>query len=130
MAEAREEFEAFRIPMLIIPATISNNVPGTDLSLGADTALNVITEVKCMALSYMFRDYSRLFCTAREAFCNRVGVLEKKENEGRVHVLDGTSDAVISRCYFVKYGKRVRAARAARLFYLILSIIFVQVVIV
>ncbi|XP_067047456.1 ATP-dependent 6-phosphofructokinase, muscle type-like isoform X1 [Acropora muricata] len=45
LAEAREEFEAFRIPMLIIPATISNNVPGTDLSLGADTALNVITEM-------------------------------------------------------------------------------------
>ena len=36
--------------MLIIPATISNNVPGTDLSLGADTALNVITEVSCVNL--------------------------------------------------------------------------------
>ena len=45
LAEARDKFSAFRIPMVIIPATISNNVPGTDLSLGADTALNVITEV-------------------------------------------------------------------------------------
>lgn len=45
LAEARERFAAFRIPMLIIPATISNNVPGTDLSLGTDTALNVITEM-------------------------------------------------------------------------------------
>ncbi|XP_068736354.1 ATP-dependent 6-phosphofructokinase, muscle type-like isoform X1 [Montipora capricornis] len=45
LAEAREQFPAFRIPMLIIPATISNNVPGTDLSLGTDTALNVITEM-------------------------------------------------------------------------------------
>lgn len=44
LAEAREKFSAFRIPMVIIPATISNNVPGTDLSLGVDTALNVITE--------------------------------------------------------------------------------------
>ncbi|KAL9963303.1 hypothetical protein ACROYT_G032490 [Oculina patagonica] len=44
LAEARDEFSAFRIPMVIIPATISNNVPGTDLSLGTDTALNVITE--------------------------------------------------------------------------------------
>lgn len=48
LAEAREKFSAFRIPMVIIPATISNNVPGTDLSLGVDTALNVITEVSLL----------------------------------------------------------------------------------
>lgn len=30
----------------MLPATISNNVPGTDLSLGADTALNAIVEVR------------------------------------------------------------------------------------
>ncbi|XP_073250826.1 ATP-dependent 6-phosphofructokinase, muscle type-like [Porites lutea] len=45
LAEARDQFPEFRIPMVIIPATISNNVPGTDLSLGTDTALNVITEM-------------------------------------------------------------------------------------
>ena len=77
----------------------------------------------------MFCDYSRLFCTVREAFCNLVGVEEKKENEGRVRVLVRTSNAVISRCYFAEYGKTVRATRAARLFFLILPIIFVQVVI-
>ena len=38
--------------MVIIPATISNNVPGTDLSLGADTALNVITEVSSIYSSF------------------------------------------------------------------------------
>lgn len=32
--------------MCMLPATISNNVPGTDLSLGADTALNAIVEVR------------------------------------------------------------------------------------
>lgn len=32
--------------MAIVPSTISNNVPGTDFTLGADTALNEITEVK------------------------------------------------------------------------------------
>lgn len=37
--------------MVIIPATISNNVPGTDLSLGVDTALNVITEVSLLLYS-------------------------------------------------------------------------------
>ncbi|CAL9697670.1 unnamed protein product [Knipowitschia caucasica] len=42
--DARGQFEEFCIPMCILPATISNNVPGTDLSIGADTALNAIVE--------------------------------------------------------------------------------------
>ncbi|XP_059182869.1 ATP-dependent 6-phosphofructokinase, platelet type isoform X4 [Centropristis striata] len=42
--EARATFEEFCIPMCMLPATISNNVPGTDLSIGADTALNAIVE--------------------------------------------------------------------------------------
>ncbi|XP_065296340.1 ATP-dependent 6-phosphofructokinase isoform X3 [Dermacentor albipictus] len=44
-AEARERYPELRIPMCVIPATISNNVPGTEFSLGADTALNEITEI-------------------------------------------------------------------------------------
>ena len=42
--EGRKVYPAFCIPTVLIPATISNNVPGTELSLGADTALNVIIE--------------------------------------------------------------------------------------
>uniref|UniRef100_A0AAY5KNE5 6-phosphofructokinase type C n=1 Tax=Esox lucius TaxID=8010 RepID=A0AAY5KNE5_ESOLU len=42
--EARSVYEEFCIPMCMLPATISNNVPGTDLSIGADTALNAIVE--------------------------------------------------------------------------------------
>ncbi|XP_013768249.1 ATP-dependent 6-phosphofructokinase, platelet type isoform X5 [Pundamilia nyererei] len=42
--EARANYEEFCIPMCMLPATISNNVPGTDLSIGADTALNAIVE--------------------------------------------------------------------------------------
>ncbi|XP_034088215.1 ATP-dependent 6-phosphofructokinase, liver type [Gymnodraco acuticeps] len=38
--EARGLFDELCIPMCVIPATISNNVPGTDFSLGADTAVN------------------------------------------------------------------------------------------
>ena len=45
MAEQRDTFKEFRIPMVVLPATISNNVPGTDFSIGADTALNEITEI-------------------------------------------------------------------------------------
>ncbi|VDD80631.1 unnamed protein product [Mesocestoides corti] len=43
LVEGRSQFKELCIPMLMIPATISNNVPGTDFSLGADTALNEIT---------------------------------------------------------------------------------------
>ncbi|KAL3887669.1 hypothetical protein ACJMK2_000235 [Sinanodonta woodiana] len=45
MTEARSKYEAFCIPIVVIPCTISNNVPGTDFSLGADTALNEITDI-------------------------------------------------------------------------------------
>ncbi|XP_022091209.1 ATP-dependent 6-phosphofructokinase-like isoform X2 [Acanthaster planci] len=44
MSEARDKYPAFCIPMVLIPATVSNNVPGADFSLGCDTALNNITE--------------------------------------------------------------------------------------
>jgi 6-phosphofructokinase 1 len=42
LSNARDKYEAFRIPMVVIPATISNNLPGTSLSLGSDTAANEI----------------------------------------------------------------------------------------
>ncbi|KAM3608218.1 uncharacterized protein V6R79_021273 [Siganus canaliculatus] len=42
--EARSRYEELCIPMCMIPATISNNVPGTDFSLGADTAVNAAME--------------------------------------------------------------------------------------
>ncbi|XP_001600070.1 ATP-dependent 6-phosphofructokinase isoform X5 [Nasonia vitripennis] len=42
---ARTQHPEFRIPIAMIPATISNNVPGTEFSLGCDTALNEITEI-------------------------------------------------------------------------------------
>jgi 6-phosphofructokinase 1 len=38
----RDEFPSFRIPILCLPASIDNNLPGSQLSIGADTALNVI----------------------------------------------------------------------------------------
>lgn len=43
LVQAREKFEELCIPMVVIPATVSNNVPGSDFSIGADTALNTIT---------------------------------------------------------------------------------------
>uniref|UniRef100_A0A3P9PR46 ATP-dependent 6-phosphofructokinase n=1 Tax=Poecilia reticulata TaxID=8081 RepID=A0A3P9PR46_POERE len=43
MVEAREKYEELCIPLVVVPATVSNNVPGSDFSIGADTALNTIT---------------------------------------------------------------------------------------
>lgn len=42
---ARRTYEELCVPMVMVPATVSNNVPGSDLSIGADTALNAITDV-------------------------------------------------------------------------------------
>jgi len=44
LVQAREKYEELCIPMVVIPATVSNNVPGSDFSIGADTALNCIVE--------------------------------------------------------------------------------------
>ena len=41
--EQRDNYTEFCIPMLVLPAAICNNVPGTDFSIGTDTALNRIT---------------------------------------------------------------------------------------
>jgi 6-phosphofructokinase 1 len=40
LRKARDQFSSFCIPMTLLPATISNNVPGTEYSLGSDTCLN------------------------------------------------------------------------------------------
>ncbi|XP_015787370.1 ATP-dependent 6-phosphofructokinase isoform X3 [Tetranychus urticae] len=45
MAKSRSQFPELNIPICVIPATISNNVPGSEFSLGADTAVNEITEI-------------------------------------------------------------------------------------
>ncbi|HEU5013228.1 MAG TPA: 6-phosphofructokinase [Roseiflexaceae bacterium] len=41
---AREEFPALNIPIICMPVSIDNNLPGSELSIGADTALNNIVE--------------------------------------------------------------------------------------
>ncbi|MCX6549636.1 MAG: 6-phosphofructokinase, partial [Acidobacteria bacterium] len=43
--EERKNYPAFDIPIVCVPATIDNNLPGTELSIGADTALNNIVSV-------------------------------------------------------------------------------------
>jgi 6-phosphofructokinase 1 len=42
--EMRAEFAQLNIPVVLIPASIDNNLPGSDLCVGSDTALNNIVE--------------------------------------------------------------------------------------
>lgn len=44
LINARGQYPAFDIPIVCLPATVSNNVPGTDYSVGCDTALNIIVQ--------------------------------------------------------------------------------------
>lgn len=46
LMEGRKQYDELCIPFVIIPATVSNNVPGSDFSVGADTALNTICTVR------------------------------------------------------------------------------------
>ncbi|MFC2037407.1 6-phosphofructokinase, partial [Chloroflexota bacterium] len=64
----RDDYPAFSIPMVCLPASINNNLPGSQLSIGADTALNsIITNVdkikesavasrRCFVVEVMGRD--------------------------------------------------------------------------
>ncbi len=40
----RNNYPAFNIPIVCLPATINNNLPGSELTIGSDTALNNIVE--------------------------------------------------------------------------------------
>ena len=42
LRKARSRYPVFNIPLTVLPATISNNVPGTEYSLGSDTCLNTL----------------------------------------------------------------------------------------
>jgi 6-phosphofructokinase 1 len=44
LMQERQNFPAFKIPIVCLPATINNNLPGSELAIGADTALNNIVE--------------------------------------------------------------------------------------
>ncbi|OAX37383.1 6-phosphofructokinase [Rhizopogon vinicolor AM-OR11-026] len=44
LEDGRKHYPAFHIPMAHLPATISNNVPMTEYSLGSDTSLNALVD--------------------------------------------------------------------------------------
>jgi 6-phosphofructokinase 1 len=44
LLSSRPNFPSFNIPMICLPASINNNLPGSEFSIGADTALNSIVD--------------------------------------------------------------------------------------
>jgi len=44
MQREREQYPAFDLPTILLPATIDNNIPNSELSVGADSALNLIVD--------------------------------------------------------------------------------------
>ncbi|KIJ10708.1 6-phosphofructokinase [Paxillus involutus ATCC 200175] len=44
LENGRKHYPSFNIPMVHLPATISNNVPMTEFSLGSDTSLNALVD--------------------------------------------------------------------------------------
>ena len=44
LRQERHNFPAFNIPIICMPASINNNLPGSELSIGSDTALNNIVD--------------------------------------------------------------------------------------
>ncbi|XP_036218719.2 ATP-dependent 6-phosphofructokinase isoform X1 [Bactrocera oleae] len=54
----RSKFLEFCIPMAVIPSTISNNIPGTEYSIGSDTSLNEITKI-CDLIRDSARGYKK-----------------------------------------------------------------------
>jgi len=46
LQERSAEIDGLAVPIVCVPATINNDLPGTDMSIGADTALNnIVTDV-------------------------------------------------------------------------------------
>ncbi|HNP71079.1 MAG TPA: 6-phosphofructokinase [Kouleothrix sp.] len=103
----RENFPAFNIPMICLPATINNNLPGTELSIGADTALNNIIEVvdkikqsavaarRCFVVEVMGRDcgylalMSGMATGAERVYLNEEGVTLRDLEADLQHLIDG-----------------------------------------
>lgn len=55
LSSARDKYSELCVPMVMVPATVSNNIPGSDLSIGSDTALNAITDVSVAGIEKISR---------------------------------------------------------------------------
>ena len=79
----RERFPAFNLPMICLPASINNNLPGSELSIGSDTALNnivgAVDKIKTSAVASQR-------CFVVEVMgrrCGYLALLERARHRGR-----------------------------------------------
>jgi len=103
----RLNFPAFDIPIVLLPATINNNLPGSELSVGADTALNNIIEAvdkikqsavalrRCFVVEVMGRScgylalMSGMATGAERVYMNEEGVTLQDMKEDLDHLVEG-----------------------------------------
>jgi 6-phosphofructokinase 1 len=109
-----DNYPAFNIPILCMPASIDNNLPGSELSVGADTALNNITQAvdkikqsavasnRCFVVEVMGRYcgylalMSGLATGAEQVYLNEEGITLSHLQRDLSYLIDG-----------FKRGKRV-----------------------
>jgi 6-phosphofructokinase 1 len=103
----RTDFPAFNIPLVCLPATIDNDLPGSELSIGADTALNSIVQAvdkikqsavaahRCFVVEVMGRYcgylalMSGLATGAERAYLNEEGVTLKDLQADLTQLING-----------------------------------------
>ena len=105
--QRRHQHPEFNLPILCLPATINNDLPGTELTIGADTALNTIVENvdklkeaalasrRCFAVEVMGRDcgylalMSGMATGAEQVYFPEEGIsLDRLQRDVRVLVRD------------------------------------------
>lgn len=114
LLKMRDNYPAFNIPVVCLPASINNNLPGSELSIGADTALNNIAEAvdkikdsavalrRCFVVEVMGRNcgylalYSGLATGAERVYISEEGV-----------TLKDLQDDVAKLNYGFSHGKRL-----------------------
>lgn len=95
LEEGRKHYPSFNIPMVHLPATISNNVPVTEYSLGSDTSLNALVDA-CDAIKQ-----------SASASRNRVFVVETQGGKcGYIATMGAlaVSSTVLSYCLTTHYS--------------------------
>ncbi len=103
----RDDFPALNIPIICLPASINNNLPGSEFSIGADTALNSIVAAvdkikqsavasrRCFIVETMGRYcgylalMSGLATGAERVYLHEEGVTLKDLQEDLEHLMEG-----------------------------------------
>jgi 6-phosphofructokinase 1 len=87
MEEARKHYPQFHVPLVHLPATLSNNVPVTEFSIGSDTSLNALVDA-CDAIKQ-----------SASASRNRVFVVETQGGMcGYLATMGGLAVSVLRLC--------------------------------